>query len=304
MIYHCKVRIISICLFFFFQLNCIAAENLKHPGSNKCYVVPIEFFEDAPVLTVKIGEKKAKLVFDTGASIPLSLAKSIIDSVGGIKYTGEQHRSIDSAGKISSSATFFVEKVTLGEYHAKKVKGKDYKPWGMYVTESGKTEHKSKTEDHGVIGLGFFKNKNFIIDYSRKKIFILEGNAVPPDYKDVSWHSTPLILSKEGLIIQTKVNNHAAAFLLDTGSTGSMLRTTKILSQKNSENNSILAETFLISGKNYGPIKFFLLNFPKFSFDGLLGYDFFLKNVVYIDFDKKLVHFSAGDGGRLVGITR
>lgn len=283
----------------FFALNTGAYAHLKNNDAEKFFIIPIEFIDRKPLVTVEIEGKKAKLSLDTGSAKPISLSKDIIQTLKGIEYTNKYSSYTDATGKLHTAEIFNLKKARLGRYQATNIKGDEYTPWGVYLSDDGSSQHATEVtlpeeDKHGVIGLGFFNKKNLIIDFNRKKLIVLESRTLPADYNNIKWHSTPLSLSQDGLTLQATMNNHVGKFLVDTATTASLLKkNSPFFKKQDKEKTDIIVKNFSISEKEFGPIQFWFLDFSEPAVDGYLGYNFFFNNIVYLDFEKKLIHLSA-----------
>lgn len=286
-------------LFFIFCLYSITSfgnTKLFNSSSLNYHIVPLKIIQKSPYLTINIEGFENDFILDTGASTAITLSKKITKNLKSINYTSEYHQMIDAAGKVRSSASFIINDVYLGTFHIKEVKGKDHKVWGVYMNEDGETinadDYQGESEEMGVVGLDFFRKKNFIIDYSKSKLIILEGDLLPPEYININWHNTTFSMASDEFVINAVIDNRKRRFLVDTGSTASLFKKSELLT---SLNNPTFIETneFIISKKDFGPMKFLILDYDYPSTDGILGYDFFINHIVYVDFRNNIIKLSA-----------
>jgi len=239
---------------------------------------------------LEIEGKKADFVFDS-ASSAISVSKSLAQQLSTIRYTGDLKYYTDATGHIYSENAFILPEVKAGNYLAKKILGKNYKPWGLCVTTEGKLidENKEKADEDGLVGLDFFNGENIIIDYSCRKIIVLKKNVMPKAYAKLNWLSIPFSYSNNEFKIKAIIDNQLKSFLLDTGSTGSFLKKPKELTITNINSQSPVIKEIFISKERVGSFKFLPVDYEGITADGILGHDFFLSNVIYIDFKNKLM---------------
>lgn len=287
--------VLKLCfLLFFFHIEAISFAN-QNKSIDNFYIIPLEFINNTPYINTIIENKKVKLILDTGAGTAIYLRKGILKDLKKIKFTGQYDQSVDAGGRIQKMPFFVLENIQAADYSVNKVAGIEYKPWGIQISDgnSQATNNSArKNIEDGIIGLKFFQKNNVIIDYPKKRLIVLKPGTIHPDYSKTNWKSSRLSTSDNILTLEARLEGRPYTFLIDTGSTGSILKKTLLADMNKRDVNKILLNSFVISGKNYGPIDFFTYDLFGAQFDGLLGHDFFSQNVIFLDFQNKVFKIS------------
>ncbi|MBU6446295.1 MAG: hypothetical protein KGQ49_02725, partial [Verrucomicrobia bacterium] len=105
---------------------------------------------------------------------------------------------------------------------------------------------------------------------------------------------TPMHMTSDGVVIEVDTDIGAKRFLLDTGSTISVIRNIDIPEKIAFHNAMPVYESskFLIRGTDFGKQILYLLDIsPDFKdSDGILGMNFFNEHAVFLDFTKNVVY--------------
>lgn len=181
---------------------------------NQVYDLSFQLFSPCPLVPVKIGDKKVKLIFDTGNGM-------------GIFLTTALEKEIDY--EITGTTT---ELNADGSYRGE---GKSILLKSIYVFDEECTDIQTSLVDwklfsslkmNGTIGLKYFDHKVITLDYKNKKIGVSNKEI---DYSKLSndqYTIIPLIQSdlkneQDLLFIEGVVNGEKSTIYLDTGSSRS-----------------------------------------------------------------------------------
>ncbi len=184
--------------------------------ASQIHDISVGFLNPCPFIPVKIGDKKFKLLFDTGNGEGLFLT-SALKGKADYEITGKT-TELNADGSYRGEGELVVLKnLTIFNEEFSNVHSSlsDWRMHGFFKINGG-------------IGLKYFQNKVVTIDYKNKKIAV-RNEAL--DYRNLGndrYVLIPLIssdLSKEKdlLFFQGEINGVKSTIYLDTGSTRSSL---------------------------------------------------------------------------------
>ncbi|MEK6734051.1 MAG: hypothetical protein AABY27_02985 [Pseudomonadota bacterium] len=256
-------------------------------------ILDIEFNDRLPFVTVFIEGRPVKLLLDTGArNAFLILNKDIIATLNTLVEFPIKFKSQDITGKTYIAKKYILPKFNIDNINFIKVKLDEDTNWGL-------TTGPKKTKD-GAIGLELFSNKAIILDYPNKKLAIIDGK-IPPEYDIENWSKINYEIDRYGLIISAVIDRGwAKTFVLDSGSNISIIKPTSggtnniqydcdINLSPGLQCTHINTQVFSINDINYKNLQFYLYHFYEPTSDGILGYNFLIDKIIYIDFIKKQI---------------
>lgn len=141
----------------------------------------------------------------------------------------------------------------------------------------------------GIIGISLFKDQKLIIDYSAKKVIFFNNKLLPKSYRSLKWKKFDLEMSDDGLVISGNIGSKAVRFLIDTGATASILKPSFV--DENTQQGQKIEKSISFNNFNIRNIKFYLHEFQEPQVDGILGYNFFLRQVVCLDLIESKIYF-------------
>lgn len=295
-----KLSIVFICGFIF------SSNVISHERECDKIEVPIVFDrQGAPTIELEINGHSSNALLDLGSSSGIHLSVENINWLSGIKYTGDSNRSTNVAGEVSYSKEFIVSELKLQCLTFENILGYELKPWSVSI---GDKPDNMEDPRQVIIGMGFFKNKTIVIDYSNKKLTI-KKNRESSAIRTMDRRFKPYQLSKEGITISISSAIASYQMVLDTGATVSMFSTTRFNMKEpldSCEYNlgpDVKCQSFsselTIAGH---PFKSNILLYPinaRFTKDGLLGSDFFRKFVIELDFSTQSISVTPSEVGVL-----
>ena len=246
---------------------------VAHLTANK---IPIELRENFPILVATVDGIDVQLKFDLGDSTDLVLQQSVLDHIKAVP-TGESAKFQGLYG-VFESPLFKVARVQIGTsvfidvVARPDVRDPSYRPGGQ--------------GEKGYLGTGLLKSSEVVLDYAHRTMTLVprvgderspgtcNGTAVP---FSTNWNGAPV----------TEADTDLGRVVLwwDTGSPISFLRKSiahAVRSQPLGE--TVTTKRFTLGDSDFGPWEFDLLDVNLPGFDGAIGYDFFARHVVCIDF--------------------
>lgn len=285
-----KLSVVFICGLIF------SSTVISHERECDKIEVPIVFDrQGTPTIELEINGHRSNALLDLGSSAGIHLSVENISRLSGIKYTGDSTRSTNIAGEVSYSKEFIVSELKLQCLTFENILGYELEPWSVSV---GDRLDNMEDPKQAIIGMGFFKNKTIVIDYSNKKLTI-KKNKDSSAVRKMDRRFKPYQLSKEGIAISINSAITSYQMVLDTGASASMFSATKFNMKEPldaCEYNlgpdvkcQLFTSELTIAGH---PFKSNILLYPinaSFTKDGLLGSDFFRKFVIELDFSTQSI---------------
>ncbi len=284
-----KIKLTIIIALCVISINTLAANEI---------ILPLQFSTQGfPIASIQIQGHTIPLIFDTGASrTSLSLSKNIVKKLN-LKITPTNKKACfhDDTGKKTCLKIYNIPKIKIGQSTMLNVPCQLMdKLWGGHYDEGFKWFEAAR---NGVIGRDLLQKFNVLIDYKQSKVIFTKLGQYPTGYSVKKWMSVPF--TKKTFVINAKINGSNVNLILDTGANSSIMKSTaKISVEKKScaSKNNLTCQyfktkSFQIGGHQILTTKFVLQkdNFP--FFDGLLGTNFFKKNLVFLDFKQMRVYF-------------
>ena len=247
-----------------------------------------------PTVIVDFQGKKTPFILDTGAKSALHLPMALINKIPNKTENAEKMKFNDLTGDTKEVKSFIVDKLKLGSFIFNNVQVLEYKSWGLFMlNDRTKTDHDKEEIDaeKSLIGLGLFKDYVLTINYPENKITISD-DIKGSDNLNKNWFSIPFYLNNYGLVINLFDGLKNYKMILDTGAAVSIIKekslspfSKKLTIPKYNFRYTALEMADLDSVK----VEAIIINsLPDvFEPDGILGSNFFLENIVKIDFKNK-----------------
>ncbi len=295
----CKIRPF-LCLLFILCLNCAAVAKPEASQS----VLPLKFDTGNPApyglpsTVINIAGKEYPIIFDTGAKkYGLALTKKALEGIQ-VRFTGKKICSTSVRGR-DCLDEFIIPEVQLGEFTVKNVKGvvlEKSKLWGG----NGQGFKETEASQNGLMGFPLLSEFNLLLDYSHAKLVIVKPHSKPAGYSVDQWIAIPF---QGHLLTKLNFDNKPVLLSWDTGSLPSVIKesyasdiqktpcpTSAPYAKKDC--SSVQSTSFSTTeGRQLPKIWFMTINTipPIAPFDGLVGSNFYANNLVYFDFDQKLI---------------
>jgi predicted aspartyl protease len=205
--------------------------------------------------------------------------------------------------------------------YVKRTSVKDFSFYGIHftnlsadITDLGAIENRRGIKIFGLLGISLFNDFVFDIDVKKQQLILYKQHTKAPD--DDLLLTTPIKIQNNVLLVKGKVNKTSLLFSIDTGAERNILDNNlpsgiyngmKILGNSvttdgNGRKSEVLVSeisNLSIQDIDLGKMASLILNLNVMSraydkqIDGMLGYPFFAKGRVVIDFkNKELMLFS------------
>jgi aspartyl protease len=244
-------------------------------------VLPLELRDKFPFLTVNVDGTEVKLKFDLGSGSALILQESTLDRIEAVP-TGESE-SFQGLDGVFAAKKFKVARVVIGGATFTDV---------VTTMDAARKGYDPDPLSQGLLGTGLLKPYEVVIDYPQRTMQLVprakqgdpgscKGTVVPLDRSSNKWRGEPVI----------KVRTEAVPMLLwlDTGSQLSAVRRSLTLELLQSTVDHVTLKRLRLGNTDFGPWEFQVWDMNLPGFDGFLGYDFFAKHVVCVDFPGKRI---------------
>jgi len=256
-------------------------------------IIPIEFNSaNLPIARMTIQNLSSEIMFDTGSSFGVHIPRDLVSKLSGVKIHQGGEKTTDITGKVVTSDALRIPRLVLDGMEFRNVEGTTLNDWGASM---GDDENVPKL---ATVGLGLFKGKAVLIDYSAKTFTI--GNDISEISRPMDkWISLPFRQSSEGLVVTVSVDSSYYNLILDTGASISMLMSSKLKVKENLTSCRIslpdanfddcYTASYKISSLPLNSVGINAIIYEdegsgSFEFDGLIGNDFFAMFSVLIDF--------------------
>ena len=250
-------------------------------------VIPIEIRDHFPILTATIAGIEIPLKFDLGDGDSLVLQQEVLDQLGAeATGTTAKMRGIDG---VFEAPLYKVPRIQIGTATFEDVITRaDVRAVGYKPGEQG---------EKGFLGTGLLKDYVIALDYRGRKMTLIS----PLDDRQISRFcsgiAVPFLREWNGAPVTEAVTDWGRAVVWwDTGAPVSALRETfKDDPDPKSKDATSTTKRFVLGDTDLGPVEFnfWAMELPKF--DGFIGYNFFERQIVCVDFPGKKLIIDAAD---------
>jgi Aspartyl protease len=232
--------------------------------------IAIEIRENLPLIEAKVDGVPVRLMFDLGDASALVLQQSVIDQIKAVP-TGESQKLQDLKGTFEAPL---------------------YKVKRLQIGTAVFTEVLTRLETHhplnqpkqigynGFMGTALLKPYEIVFDYPHRRMTIESSGkckgTVVPFLLETKWRGEP--------VTEVETDLGRAIIWWDTGAQTSMLRSSFSETTRSQANSPMDTKRLILGGTNFGPWQFQIIDASLPGFDGLIGYHFFAKHIVCVDF--------------------
>lgn len=248
----------------------VAATVVCGSASAQPAVVPFELVGNFPVVQVEIGDQRVPLLFDLGAD-DVALSSEAMRSLQ-VQPLAETYTLFDVYGNKIEGHKFLLPRMGIGSLEFRDVKG----------TEYGKAPVAS-----GHFGAELVKAFRLVLDYKAHRM-----TFIPLDEPDPARHGcsgTAVPFEHDWAAAKATTDWGDLLLVWDTGAPMNVIRES-VVKQRGiaTDDLAVRSNRFVLGAKEFGPIQFRSIDFEQPpGADGFIGYDFFAKHVVCIDFGGK-----------------
>lgn len=232
--------------------------------------IPLEFSNEFPILKVEIEGTTHALILDLGGSCELALKPSVLDAISAKERVGSR-QIMDLDGQKHTVLKYLLQRVWI---------------------QNGQIIHAIAEQDDrilqanisGRIGRNTLQTRNLLLDFSRSLFLILKNSEdlKTENYSISDFQEVPFTPTRWGAVFSIETDFGTKRFFINTAAARSGIRD---LQEKNGRVETL---RFKIGRVDLGNTDLEIVNITSNinDVDGYLGVDFFMKNVVFLDFQK------------------
>ncbi|MBU6384152.1 MAG: hypothetical protein KGR16_07575, partial [Verrucomicrobia bacterium] len=273
-----------------------ANSTMPKTDSSGCFGIPLGMSAyKIPTTYVEIQGHKYAMEIDLGSKTALTLHKSVLEQIK--KTSAGTSRWMNVKGEKYETPKYSIQEVKIGNFSVHNASSKEesgnFANHGSILVQDSACQAEQQA---GRIGRDLFSHHNLFLDCHRLVCFICSHvqDLRKSDYQLDRFTQTPMHMTSDGVVIEVDTDIGAKRFLLDTGSTISVIRNIDIPEKIAFHNAMPVYESskFLIRGTDFGKQILYLLDIsPDFKdSDGILGMNFFNEHAVFLDFTKNVVY--------------
>jgi hypothetical protein len=248
-------------------------------------------------IPVIIDSTPLNLFLDTGNPLAsIDLTTKTLEKIE-VTYTGQTKKTRDYQGNVFEGREYILPRVKIGD---------------LELTNIHATEHKMQSSTDGTISFKFLQNYNVLIDFPNRNMRLYKLGYLPKYLRHQSW--TPVnAFDLGGFTLSLKLDGveedfifalDNAAIALDDeqkpygmiklkSSFGDYLKKNDLIIPK--EDDPAIVGIFSTSDlKLHGimipDLDFMVVDYKYPKRDGLLGYNFFIKHPMFIDFKNDMLY--------------
>lgn len=280
--------------------------SFRNPKKSYSFRIPVNFvpFSGHPRVDVNIEGQTYSLIIDTGICYPLTLDKKILEVIHE-KESGETRTHGDFKDNIYISSTYKIPTVRIACLKFENVPVAEQDPAFVTNTILYGNPDRDMEEMHknhlGTVGVGLLHAFNFCFDFHNSCIYPcshikeLKKYGYPID----EFVRVPFDVY-HGIVINIDTDLGTKRFLVDTGTTHSLIRPSLLDGQQFEEGPAgsgikiYKSSKFVIGNKDFGSKRLAHFEITPFleKIDGVLGMDFLRHHTVFIDFENNSIYFN------------
>ncbi|MES2344658.1 MAG: hypothetical protein V4494_01785 [Chlamydiota bacterium] len=273
-------------------------------------IVPMKMSRaKTPSIDVEIQGVKFLLDVDYGSKFQLTLSEEILDCLD--KQPVGVLVGRDGKGNSYDSNAYLISKVVVGNSVFSNVVVKQLdegfiKNTTLYTNMS---DLELVNDKNGVIGRGILEKMSLLLDFHN--LFILESNnldvLIKRGFFPEKYLVVPFNTGRTGLLLNIDTDIGQIRLSLDTGSTVSLLRASRVVEGTDACKSQygmpiFTSEKFVIAGKDFGRSDLYLYDITSelHEIDGVLGMNFLEGRILYIDYPNKMIYIGDAEGNQTV----
>jgi len=233
------------------------------------------------VVIVKIDGSNVPLVFDSGNSVSVALTQTVIDRVKAVS-TGNTSLGLDAKGNVLEKPKYTIHRVQIGTAVFTNVVAE--------LDVHDPTYEATQVGQQGFLGTSLLKRYKVVIDYPHQRMILVAPGDTEKKTSECTGSVVPFSPQWDGEPA-AEVSTEFGRLVMwwDTGTPTSVLSKRFVQASGTELSGGTLTSKHLfLGGHEFGPWQFDVWDvaLPP-GFDGLMGYSFFAKHVVCIDFPSK-----------------
>jgi hypothetical protein len=280
-------------------LLCLPSSDLEF---SRIKVRSLPFQTKQKFIPIQIEEMSYLALIDTGSALSF-MKKEILNKIRNKDHISDSEY-INFFGNRYTAPNFCIPKLKIGNFFIKAILTEEDSNFSIDCLVEKKTISSNKKKRmnsfnyEATIGIDIFQNFACIFDFPHSSIYIADGMFKPCEcgvFFSAEWHAVQFKLGKAGVILTFQTDLGEKKLLLDAGSTISAIRLLKeerTTKQNNHSEQEFTSSMLVINGVDFGPWKFHVMNIIEEidDIDGLLGIEFFNKNIIGFDFTKRIAY--------------
>lgn len=246
-------------------------------------IVPLELHNHSSIVVATIEGQDVPLVFDLGDQTAVKLDQSVLDRIKAVP-TGRSTKEVGLKGHVIDIPTYTVPLMRIGTAEFRNVIAQLSKYDPAYTPR--------KIGDQGALGTGLFKSYEVVLNYPNRTLTLVQRADGTPTSQRCQGSPVPFSPEWHGEAVTT-IDTDLGQLTVwwDTGTTTSVLSKRFVQrARPNLTKDALTTQRLMIGTRNFGPMKFEIweMALPP-GFDGFMGYSFFARHVVCIDYPDKQV---------------
>lgn len=269
----------SIAGFLLLGVSCAAGATPEPLPSAESGLVRIPLVLDRGMawVDVTIAGRPLRLLLDLGGFDTVALTPESLEGMS-VTWTGRTRTTFSAMGDVAKAREYVLPAVEMGGVVFRELRG----------TEDLLKGEKRVVQRTGYLGLGLLQRFNLIIDYPARELVLLWPDVSPPaEYHVEEWPSTEFASGVNGVVATVEIDGERRRLVWDTGASHCVLKTGLQGSapvHREGDYSVCTPKAFEVGGHEFGPVDFVLLDFKQPPADGFIGYPFFGKHAVFVDF--------------------
>lgn len=257
--------------------------------------IPIAFGKArCPIAAVTIGGSSYPLEVDLGSMAFLSLDPNLLFHI-----EKEDHGSVpwlDLKGNLYHSRCYLLSEIQIGGIPMKEVLADEQQDSFFRATSLSKEP--TNNRPLGSIGRPLLKKINLLLDFPHSQMILTDNikRLKREGYAIDEMTCVPFLWTRAGLVLAIETDLGKKNFMLDTGSTLVLIRSSLLDLQTLVEKEEGLL-AFTTSQFQMGDTDFGIQDLYRFDLteelteiDGVLGMDFMRKHLLYIDYPNRNIY--------------
>lgn len=263
------------------------------------------FLSKQKFMPIEIEGRSYLALIDTGSSRSF-MRKDVLNEIYNKTYVSDSD-FINIYGNKYLTSNFQISEVQIGSFVADAIFKEEHENFLTdCVVESNpfiswKVHLLYQVCREAIIGMDILQKFCCIFDFPHSSIYLSEemdqmiGNN---DFLTAEWHMVPFDFRKSGVVLRFETNLGEKRLLLDAGSTLSILRFTdeeKAVHQNKISNQTFASDVLKIHDLDFGSWAFKIMDISKEmdDIDGLLGIEFFNRNIIGFDFRNGIAYIQS-----------
>jgi hypothetical protein len=260
----------------------VAAGAIAAAGeSTRSVTVPIRILGNFPIVTATIDGVAVPLLFDLGDTSSLVLTQAVLDRIKA-QPSEKSHRFKDLEGNVIVAPMFKVPRLQIGSAVFFDITAS--------LDAHDPSYPSNKVGQEGYLGMALLQSYRVVVDYRRHRLTLIPSGSAKSEQDACRGAAVPFLPEWKGAAV-TKAHTDLGEMTLvwDTGAPASLMRKSRVEEARPGNAAEVLTtKQFVLGIRDFGPLEFQVLDYTEpVGSDGFVGYNFFAKHVVCIDFPGK-----------------